>query len=325
VGLVFCAFAALIGWGTVLDENSWWLPRVAGLLFAVIFLAVGLPLLLSPLLHNLQQRTRTYAVTTRRALVVGPFANRVWTPRRIFPPDRADHPSGLTDIWFARGDTAIGGHWHLAGFQDLPSALAPAACAALARLRAPLPPPATARLAPVRYPDLAAQARVEAVLDLGETPLWAGRPARRLRPALQCMTAGLLWALFASAFLAAVLYAAATRDLPLAALLVAHSIILPNLFCGLWFALSPLRRPLYAVTTQRALVLGRFSCSAWRASELRPLVRKKHPDGTADLLFARNETGGRGGRPQKCGFSDLPLAHLPAATAALLALSRRPA
>ena len=84
-----------------------WGDMVIFAFVAILFHVLALGLLFSPLLHWIRQRMRLYVVTTRRALVLGPFFfAAAWSRRRLIPPDRADHCNGLTDIWLVRRSSA---------------------------------------------------------------------------------------------------------------------------------------------------------------------------------------------------------------------------
>lgn len=302
-----------------------WGDMVIFAFVAILFHILALGLLFSPLLHWIRQRMRLYAVTTRRALVLGPFFFAAsWSRRRLIPPDRADHCNGLTDIWLVRRGSVSRGNRELEGFTGLATAQADAAFAALSRLRPPFPapaapPPAFRCFAPVD------QARLDAELDRNETLLWAAHPVpRRPRWTRMQLFVGIPLTLWALLFFALTVWILAAGDLGSRSQILAA--LAGVLLTGggtamlLAFLLFPLRNrgraraTLYAVTDKRAFVLRR-SADSWRGAELAAPVVQPSGDGLADLHFAAEET--RYGI-EPIGFPDLAPADAAAAREALL-------
>ena len=114
------------------------LPLIIGIcIFFVPFVSIGVCMLGVPLWTRLRTPHWVYAVTDKRALIIGRFRTRDWRAAELGFIDRADHRNGRSDLFFAR--EAGRGRAHasesLVGFRNLPAAEAPAAEAALRRLR----------------------------------------------------------------------------------------------------------------------------------------------------------------------------------------------
>ncbi len=133
----FFVFGVLVpAWmGKEVDGQPWGLwPKLGLTAFLTPFVAVGIGTLFSPLWHKLSQAGQLFAVTDKRALVVGRFATKSWRASEMFPPDRADHRNGLSDIWFSYGSSSNGGEHPPTGFTNLPPAQADEAEKALLAL-----------------------------------------------------------------------------------------------------------------------------------------------------------------------------------------------
>lgn len=113
------AWSALVGFAVWQGVVPLWTGEGAGAapgglgrwgetLFFVPFVAVGIGLVLSPVWAWLSVRARIYAVTDRRAMVLGRASERSWRASEMFGPDRADHRNGRTDLFFARMTVASG-------------------------------------------------------------------------------------------------------------------------------------------------------------------------------------------------------------------------
>ena len=116
------AWSALVAFGVWQAVVPLWIGKGAGAeagglgrwgetLFFVPFVVAGIGLVLSPLWAWLAARARAYAVTDRRAMVLGRVKTRSWRASEMFGPDRADHRNGRTDLFFARM-TVSGGRRH---------------------------------------------------------------------------------------------------------------------------------------------------------------------------------------------------------------------
>ena len=113
------AWSALVGFAVWKGVVPLWTGEGAGAapsglgrwgetLFFVPFVAVGIGLVLSPVWAWLSVRARIYAVTDRRAMVLGRASVRSWRASELFGPDRADHRNGRTDLFFTRVTVASG-------------------------------------------------------------------------------------------------------------------------------------------------------------------------------------------------------------------------
>ena len=117
-GLVW---SALVGFGVWQAVVPLWTGEGAGAsaggpgrwgetLFFVPFVIVGIGLVLSPLWAWLGARASAYAVTDRRAMVLGRVKTCSWRASEMFGPDRADHRNGRTDLFFATVVVSNGRH-----------------------------------------------------------------------------------------------------------------------------------------------------------------------------------------------------------------------
>ena len=103
--------------------------------FFVPFAAIGIFLLLMPLWGKLALKLQVYAVTDQRAMVIGAFSTHSWRVMEMQPVSRSDWSNGLTDLFFALGYTGEDSPPKPVGFPNLSTSDAPAALAALERLR----------------------------------------------------------------------------------------------------------------------------------------------------------------------------------------------
>lgn len=108
--------------------------KVGICLFFAPFVCIGVGMLGAPLWARLRTARWIYAVTDKRALVVGRFLTRSWRAAELTSVDRADHRNGRSDLFFAH-DRGGNGTRVPTGFRNLPAAEASAAETALRRLR----------------------------------------------------------------------------------------------------------------------------------------------------------------------------------------------
>lgn len=112
-------------------------------IFFVPFVTIGVGMLGAPLWARLRTPHWVYAVTDKRALLIGLFHTRDWRASELEFIDRADHRNGRSDLFFARGQATANGGLNngsvhlvsrLIGFRNLPATEAPAAESALRAL-----------------------------------------------------------------------------------------------------------------------------------------------------------------------------------------------
>lgn len=112
-------------------------------IFFVPFVTIGVGMLGAPLWARLRTPHWVYAVTDKRALIIGLFHTRDWRASELEFIDRADHRNGRSDLFFARGQATANGGLNngsvhlvsrLIGFRNLPATEAPAAESALRAL-----------------------------------------------------------------------------------------------------------------------------------------------------------------------------------------------
>lgn len=92
------------------------------------------------------------------------------------------------------------------------------------------------------------------------------------------------------------------------------------LLMPLWGKLA-LKLQVYAVTDQRALVVGPFSTRCWRTMEMKPVSRTDWPNGLSDIFFALHYAG-EDSTPKPAGFPNLSTADALAALERLAASSK---
>lgn len=103
-------------------------------IFFVPFVCVGLGMLGAPLWARLRTSRWVYAVTDKRALLIGLFHTRDWRASELRFVDRADHRNGRSDLFFAHDGGNGNGTRCPTGFHNLPTAEASAAESALRTL-----------------------------------------------------------------------------------------------------------------------------------------------------------------------------------------------
>ncbi len=115
---------------TTVSEVSIWL-KLGMTAFFVPFVVIGLSTLLAPLWHKLWTGRLIYAVTTKRAMRLGPLFVKSWRPHDMFELDRIDKRNGSTDLLFAYSSMQTNGRSHAVGFTHLATTTASAAEKAL--------------------------------------------------------------------------------------------------------------------------------------------------------------------------------------------------
>lgn len=103
-------------------------------IFFVPFVAIGVCMLGAPLWARLRTARWVYAVTDKRALLIGLFHTRDWRTSELRFVDRADHRNGRSDLFFAHDRGSDNGSPCPTGFHNLPTAEASAAESALRAL-----------------------------------------------------------------------------------------------------------------------------------------------------------------------------------------------
>jgi hypothetical protein len=102
--------------------------------FFVPFITIGIGMLFAPLWKFLAMTGQTYAVTTKRAVIVGRILRKSWRTPEILFIDRTDRRNRTGDIHFAYSATSQNGHHAPVGFDNLPAADLDAAEAALRKI-----------------------------------------------------------------------------------------------------------------------------------------------------------------------------------------------
>ena len=111
------------------------LPLIIGIcIFFVPFVSIGVCMLGAPLWTRLRTPHWVYAVTNKRALIIGRFRTRDWRASELRFVDRADHRNGRSDLFFAHDGGNGNGTRCPTGFHNLPTAEASAAESALRTL-----------------------------------------------------------------------------------------------------------------------------------------------------------------------------------------------
>ena len=111
------------------------LPLIIGIcIFFVPFVSIGVCMLGAPLWTRLRTPHWVYAVTNKRALIIGRFRTRDWRASELRFVDRADHRNGRSDLFFAHDRVSDNGSPCPTGFHNLPTAEASAAESALRAL-----------------------------------------------------------------------------------------------------------------------------------------------------------------------------------------------
>lgn len=180
-----------------------------------------------------------------------------------------------------------------------------------------------------------ARARAEKALALNESLLWCGKPvATFFYPGWwKTFLAGLVWCAMMWTLLPGFLlpawrqYLAGDGAKSLGILLGETAFAVPFIAIGIFLLLMPLwamlarNRQVYAVTNQRAMVIGTFSTTSWRAMEMKNISRTDWPNGRTDIYFALQSTGSDT-PPRPAGFESLRTTDASAAIAALERLAR---
>ena len=178
--------------------------------------------------------------------------------------------------------------------------------------------------------EAATRVRAEKALALNETLLWCGRPVpTSFYPGWwKTFLAGVFWCIIVSVLFRHVLFRIWTDYLSgegtqsLWAVLGETVFFVPFAAIGIFLLLMPLwgklalKHQVYAVTDQRAMVIGPFSTRYWRAMEMQPVCRTDWPNGLSDIFFALHAVG-EDSPPRPTGFPNLSTSDAPSALAAL--------
>jgi hypothetical protein len=182
--------------------------------------------------------------------------------------------------------------------------------------------------------------RIQNKLDLNEQLLWSGRPIPRAfsKSTIGAMIFGIPWCAITSvvggAFLSSVIFGDPNETctingktttiaevsiwfkIGMCAFFVPFITIgIAMLFAPLWKRIA-MTGQIYAVTTKRALIMGRIRTKSWRAPEINFIDRCDRRNGTGDIHFSYSSVSQNGHHPP-VGFDNLPAADLDAAEAAL--------
>jgi hypothetical protein len=155
-------------------------------------------------------------------------------------------------------------------------------------------------------------------LDPGEGVLWSGapNPGRLALSALPAMVFGVPFTAFA-VFWMWTAYSATSRIPSRGGPWSLFPLFgIPFLFVGLGMLTAPLwaflaaRRTMYAVTNQRALIVGCFLSTTVKSfvhSEIHDIQRVERSDGSGDIYFASRDIATRNGvMHQRIGFLGVP-------------------
>jgi hypothetical protein len=121
------------GTKTTISEVSI-LFKVGMCAFFVPFIAIGISMLFAPLWKFIAMTGQTYAVTTKRALIMGRIRTKSWRAPEISFIDRCDRRNGTGDILFSYSSVSQNGHHPPIGFDNLPANDLDAAEAALRKI-----------------------------------------------------------------------------------------------------------------------------------------------------------------------------------------------
>ncbi|MBQ9693948.1 MAG: hypothetical protein IJV69_04250 [Kiritimatiellae bacterium] len=111
---------------TTVGAVSIWF-KIGITVFFIPFITIGIGTLLAPLWKRLSMAGQIYAVTTKRALILGRFRTKSWRAPEIEFIDRRDRRNHTGDIHFAYASVCQNGHHPLVGFDNLSAeALTPA-------------------------------------------------------------------------------------------------------------------------------------------------------------------------------------------------------
>lgn len=114
------------GTKTTIGEVSIWF-KLGMCAFFVPFVTIGIGMLFAPLWKFIIMTGQTYAVTTKRALIMGRIRTKSWRAPEISFIDRCDRRNGTGDIHFSYSSVSQNGNHPPVGFDNLPAeALTPA-------------------------------------------------------------------------------------------------------------------------------------------------------------------------------------------------------
>jgi hypothetical protein len=102
--------------------------------FFVPFVTIGIGMLFAPLWKFIAMTGQTYAVTTKRAMIIGRIRTKSWRAPEISFIDRCDRRNGTGDIHFSYSSVSQNGHHPPIGFDNLPANDLDAAEAALRKI-----------------------------------------------------------------------------------------------------------------------------------------------------------------------------------------------
>ena len=108
--------------------------KIASCAFFVPFITIGIGMLFAPLWKFLAMTGQIYAVTTKRAVIVGRILRKSWRSPEILFIDRTDRRNRTGDIHFAYSSVSQNGHHPPVGFDNLPAADLDAAETALRKI-----------------------------------------------------------------------------------------------------------------------------------------------------------------------------------------------
>ena len=182
--------------------------------------------------------------------------------------------------------------------------------------------------------------RLQNKLDLNEQLLWCAKPIPRAftKSTIGAMIFGIPWCAITSvvggAFLSSVIFGDPNDPVTIngsettvgavsilfkvgmcAFFVPFITIGIGMLFAPLWKFLS-MTGQIYAVTTKRAMCIGRIITKSWRAPEITYIDRCDRRNNTGDIHFSYSSVSQNGHHPP-VGFDNLPASELNAAETAL--------
>lgn len=185
--------------------------------------------------------------------------------------------------------------------------------------------------------------RLQNKLDLNEQLIWAGKPIPRAfsKSSIGAMIFGIPWCAITSvvggAFLSSVIFGDPNDPVTINGTKTTISEVsilfkvgmcaffVPFVTIGIGMLFAPLWKFIimtgqtYAVTTKRALIMGRIRTKSWRAPEISFIDRCDRRNGTGDILFSYSSVSQNGHHPP-IGFDNLPAESLTPAETALRTL-----
>ena len=185
--------------------------------------------------------------------------------------------------------------------------------------------------------------RLQNKLDLNEQLIWAGKPIPRAfsKSSIAAMIFGIPWsaitAVVAGSFLSTMFFGDPTEtiqingrantisELSIWFKIGTCAFFVPFVTIGIGMLFAPLWKFIimtgqtYAVTTKRALIMGRIRTKSWRAPEISFIDRCDRRNGTGDILFSYSSVSQNGHHPP-VGFDNLPAESLTPAETALRTL-----